>query len=247
MVVRIALSLTVLGALFLGGAYYHASSRAKILESDLFNARETATARQAALTQAGAEHDKLQKQLMALDEDLGATKTRLTAAETAKIQLGREIRELHSKLTASEAHAAELENEVTTLKDALKVVSEQSASAESVANYQATIDRLKQELADLSSAVPPVPEVQPAGLLLTTSRGRSSSVVSVGPASAFVVINYGSAHGALPRQLIMIRRGTETVATALISDVRTNYSIAQVQPESLRGALHKGDSAVIAN
>jgi hypothetical protein len=70
--------------------------------------------------------------------------------------------------------------------------------------------------------------------------------MSIGPSNAFVVINYGAVHGALPTQVISIRRGTETIATALISDVREKYSIAQVQPESLRGALHKGDSAVIA-
>jgi hypothetical protein len=43
-----------------------------------------------------------------------------------------------------------------------------------------------------------------------------------------------------------IQRGTKTLASALTTDVRQNHSIAQIQPDSLRGALHKGDSAVLA-
>jgi hypothetical protein len=44
---------------------------------------------------------------------------------------------------------------------------------------------------------------------------------------------------------LTISQGSAVVATAVISDVRTNFSVAQVQPESLRGVLQKGDSAVL--
>ena len=46
-------------------------------------------------------------------------------------------------------------------------------------------------------------------------------------------------------QRLSVSQGTEIVATVLISDVRTNFSIAQVQPDTLRGDLHKGDSALL--
>ncbi len=83
--------------------------------------------------------------------------------------------------------------------------------------------------------------------VLTTHRSRLASVVSVGPSSALVVINYGASHGALPEQRLFIRRGTETLATVHISDVRENFSIAQVRPDTLQAALHKGDSAVLTD
>ena len=42
-----------------------------------------------------------------------------------------------------------------------------------------------------------------------------------------------------------IRRGTKQLATVQISDVRENYSIAQVRPDSLRDSLQKGDLATL--
>ena len=42
-----------------------------------------------------------------------------------------------------------------------------------------------------------------------------------------------------------MQRGTDEVATVLISDVRTNFSVAQVLPDTLRGVLQKGDLAVL--
>jgi hypothetical protein len=69
--------------------------------------------------------------------------------------------------------------------------------------------------------------------------------VSVGPENAFVVLNYGSARGAQIDQRFAVRSGSDLLATVRISDVRSQFSIAQVEPDSLRGVLHKGDLAVL--
>ena len=60
-----------------------------------------------------------------------------------------------------------------------------------------------------------------------------------------MVLDFGTARGAEAGQQLSIAHGTELAALVLISDVRTNFSIAQVQPDSLHGALQKGDSAVL--
>ena len=39
--------------------------------------------------------------------------------------------------------------------------------------------------------------------------------------------------------------GSDILGTALISDVRSQFSVAQVEPDSLHGILHKGDLAIL--
>jgi hypothetical protein len=251
MVFRIALTLALIGTVLLGGAYHRAASTNRALKRELSASRDLVFSRTQSLEQATTENKRLQSDLSAMDVDLGATKTRLTAAEAAKVQLGRELRTSREKLTATESKVMELNEAVQSLQTELTAANSKATSPARLAEYQMKIESLEQALAAArsnriatqSAAKAPAAE---DGLLLSTNRARTSSVMSVGPESAFVVVNYGAAHGALPTQIMSIRRGTETIATALISDVRENFSIAQVQPESLRGALHKGDSAVIA-
>ncbi len=69
--------------------------------------------------------------------------------------------------------------------------------------------------------------------------------MSVGPENAFVVLNYGANRGAQIDQRFAIRSGPDLLATVRISDVRSQFSIAQVEPDSLRGVLHKGDLALL--
>lgn len=236
---RILAIITGLGCVLLGFLYYRSTQTSAELSLQLTSLRSTNQQHLAELNQADQEREQLKKQLLALDADLGATKIKLTESESARVQIGRE-------LTASRAELSKLAGEHARLRAESAQIQEQfnqarpSVSADEIAGYQATITRLEDQLAAMQQSS------VSTGPVLATSRARSTLVVSVGPADAFVVINYGASHGALPAQKFLIQRGTETIGTALISDVRDQYSIAQVDPQSLRGALHKGDSAVIA-
>lgn len=167
-----------------------------------------------------AETGSLRAQVVELDASLGEAKTKLTATEIRNVQLTREL---------AVARAVPI-------------------SPERIAAFQATIADLEDQLAQARLTPPVAPAVVEAprtDAILTTHRSRHASVASVGPSSAFVVLNYGAAHGALPEQQLIIQRGTDELARVLISDVRDQYSIAQVRPDTLRGALHKGDLAVL--
>ena len=76
-------------------------------------------------------------------------------------------------------------------------------------------------------------------------RAGRATILTVGPESAFVVLNFGSARGAQLGQKLAVSQGSDEVATILISDVRANFSVAQVLPDTLRGVLQKGDLAVL--
>lgn len=182
-----------------------------------------------------------QTEIDALDAALGEARTRLTVAEARQVELRRELTQTREQLAAREAALQPLQAENTRLTADLAQVNSRSTAR--VAAFERTMAELERLLAE---TVRPEPASRPVIPLLTTHRSRSAQVVSVGPSSAFVIINYGAAHGALPRQEMLIIRGTETVARVHISDVREQHSIAQVLPDSLSGVLHKGDSAVLS-
>lgn len=71
-------------------------------------------------------------------------------------------------------------------------------------------------------------------------------VVRVGPADAFVVVDFGTSHGASLGDELVLCRGTSVIARVQISDARAKFSIAQVLPAALKGQLQPGDFVLIA-
>lgn len=198
------------------------------------------TALDAALTTARQSTDALALQVDSLDTALGEARTRLTTAEARNVELIRELVQTRSQIGESENLARELaalQAAHRTLQQELATTPPAALDPEMLAAFERVMVELGQRLTSPPAAPP---------LSLTSSRARTALVVSVGPSQSFVVLNYGAEHGALPRQELLIRRGTETVAKVHISDVRPHHSIAQVQPDSLSGVLHKGDSAVLS-
>lgn len=182
-----------------------------------------------------------QTEIDALDTALGEARTRLTLAEVRQVELGRELVQTRARLAVSDATLQPLQAENTRLT--AEVAQATARSAAILAAFERTMVELERLMAE---PIRPEPTSGPILPLLTTHRSRSAQVVSVGSSSAFVVINYGAAHGALPRQEMLIMRGTDTIARVHISNVRDQHSIAQVRPDSLSGVLHKGDSAVLS-
>jgi hypothetical protein len=182
-----------------------------------------------------------QTEIDALDTALGEARTRLTVTEARHVELGRELSQARAQLVALDAAQQPLRTDNARLTTELAHANSQTAAM--LAAFERTMAELERLMAE---PVRPEPASGPVLPLLTTHRSRNAQVVSVGPSSAFIVINYGAAHGALPRQEMQILRGTESVARVHISDVREQHSIAQVLPDSLSGVLHKGDSAVLS-
>ncbi|MBP6506952.1 MAG: hypothetical protein KA257_05250 [Opitutaceae bacterium] len=239
--------LAVVGAIVSGVLYFRAHQAGQAVQRQLMQSKSQGVALESQVATLTARNTALQTQVSELDASLGEAKTKATVTAARNVQLSREITQLKSQLAGREQDAQTLQREVADLKQELVATRESAASAESVAAYQATIADLEQKLTPASTTPVSVsaPPSAPPTPVLTTNRSRNASVMSVGPSSAFVVINYGATHGALPGQLLRIQRGTEILARVLISDVRETQSIAQVQPDSLRGALHKGDLALL--
>jgi hypothetical protein len=187
-----------------------------------------------------------QKQALKLDADLTSTKTQLTATEQRAAQVTRDLADSRAALAAREQAERTLRDELTSLRQDLADTRAHAIAPAQIEAYQGTIAELERQLA-----------VSKNGAALTTAAGASTAVfssrraptsaavVSVGPENAFVVLNYGSRRGAELGQRFTLRQGADLLATVLISDVRTQFSVAQVEPDSVRGVLHKGDLALL--
>jgi len=238
------LAFTVSGSL--GALYWQSletrrdlTTRATALDGQLNASRELASSFQKQAITAGIQLDIVKTQLAStetratqLTADLTATRSDLTTARTT--------------LAAREQAERTLRDELTSLRRDLADTRAATIPAAQAEAYRSTIAELERQLATAKNGAA-LPTAAGASTAVFSSRaGRSSSmIVSVGPENAFVVLNYGSARGAQLGQRFALRSGSDLLATVVISDVRSQFSIAQVEPDSLRGVLHKGDLAIL--
>jgi len=203
---------------------------------------QDATTRNARLE---SQTDALQQKVTSLDSALGESRSKLTEREAESARLARDLAQTKAALAEREQAVRALGTELAGLKQDLDSARNSAVGPEAVAAYKNTIAELERQLARVSNgaAVPTAPGASTA--VFTSRAGRSAPVVSVGPGNSFVVLSYGSTRGARLAQTLPVNRGTDQIATVLITEVRTQFSIAQVEPGSLHGDLHKGDLALI--
>lgn len=250
----IALSGSVASALL----YVRIGNSKQALELRLADASTRAQKLDEALASANQQNGSLAARLNAADAELGTTQSKLATAESRNEQLGRELAASKADLVASKADlvatksvlglyestAKALADELGALRQDLDEARASNASPEAVAGYKNTIAELERQLAVTRNGAA-APTAAGASTAVFASRAGRATVLNVGPESAFVVLNFGSARGAQVGQKLSVSQGSDVVATVLISDVRANFSIAQVLPDTLRGVLHKGDSALL--
>ena len=232
----LAVAVTAFAALFL-------RTRGALNREQQRNAATTAELQSAhtALAEARASELAAAKRADESTAELARVRVQLTAdMDAARRDLGqtRDVLELY------ETTAKALALEVSSLREELAAARASEASPEAVAAYRTAIAELERQLRAPSRNGGGQVTEGVATTVLTNRVGRAT-VLSVGPENAFVVLNFGTLRGAALGQKLVVNQGTDVVATVLISDVRSHFSIAQVLPDSLRGILHKGDSALL--
>lgn len=237
----LALLVLALGGLTATGTLLSARAR---LQADLAESEGHRSGLRQELTTNREAQASLEERLGAARAELAETRARTSAQETAASELRRELAEARGRLAQTEQRLNEIEKESGGLREALALskLEVAQAGADELAAYQGRIVSLEEELAALREQANPVSPAVPAVVL-----PAAVPIVSVGPDSAFVVLGFGSAQGARTSQVLEIRRGTESVATVLISSVHLDHAIAQVRPDTLRAGLHKGDLATITS
>jgi septal ring factor EnvC (AmiA/AmiB activator) len=241
----------ITGAVASAALFLRIGNSKQILAAQLADAAVRAEKLQSSLAAANEQGGTLKAQLAASIAELGDTKSRL---DTAAAQLGasaarseqldRDLAQAKSFLALQEQNGRALAAEIAALRGDLDAARTSNATPEAVAAYKGTIAELERQLANARNGAA-APTVAGAATAVFSSRPGRATVLTVGPSNAFVVLNFGSARGAQIGQRLNVSQGTEVVATVLISDVRANFSIAQVEPATLRGVLQKGDSALL--
>lgn len=243
--------IAVLGSGVSAALFFRISNSKQILEQRLSDAHTRATKLDtdlaAAHEQTGslkARTGQLDAELAAIRSSLEATRVQLTAADTRARELDRDLGQTKDVLAFYEATARGLSDEVTALKRDLDDSRAAQVSPETVAGYKAAIAELERQLATAREGAA-APATVGASTAVFASRAGRATVLTVGPDNAFVVLNFGTLRGAQLGHQLSVSHGSTAVATVQISDVRANFSVAQVVPDTLRGALQKGDSAVL--
>jgi hypothetical protein len=212
------------------------------------------------LKQASRQAADISQRAVELDTQLGSAKVRTTATESKNVQLVRQLTEREQREVALMAELATLRQqaaahnpseEPAVLPTLILTASRQStppaptpaALEVDVGPYRRRIAELEDQLTRLLTRTlaetlpePAAPGPEPAS--------APHQVVRVGPAAAFVVLDYGETHGARPQAIIRLQRGTSELAQVQISDVRPRFSLAQVLPGTLKGQLQTGDLVV---
>ncbi len=224
--VRIYAAFTSLAALGLAIGLWREQAGNRELSTQVTRlARQNAELRYA-LKQASLQAVDVGQRAVELDSQLGSAKARTTATETKNVRLTHELTDREQREVALMAELAALRQKRPLAGD--------DASRLRVAELETQlIQMLTRALAE------PVVEV-PA---LESPPGQHQ-VVRIGPADAFVVLDYGATHGARPQAIIRLQRGTSELAQVQISDVRPRFSLAQVLPGTLKGQLQTGDLVV---
>jgi hypothetical protein len=237
-------AIALIGSVVSAGLYFRIGDSKRILASRLADTTVRATKLEADLAAANEQAGVLKTKATTLEFELDSTKTRLAASDARATQLADDFAQAKTVLNVYEQTARALADEVTALRTDLSEARASNASPDAVEGYKNTIAELERQLANARDGAA-MPTAAGAANAVFASRPGRATVLTVGPENAFVVLNFGAVRGAQVGQKLTVSQGTDVVATVLISDVRNNFSIAHVLPDSLRGVLHKGDSAVL--
>lgn len=231
--------------------FFKIGNSKQILELRLADSEARSAKLDSALARANEQNGALTGKIGMLDTSLAETQAKLAETNGRVAQLDRELadskRDLGDTrrvLTVYEDTTRALGEEVAALREDLEESRASNASPASVLAYKNTIAELERQLATARNGAA-LTSTTGAATAVFASRAGRATVLNVGPQNSFVVLNFGSARGAALGQKLNVSQGTTIVAVVLISDVRANFSIAQVLPDTLRGVLQKGDSAVL--
>lgn len=257
----------ILAMLALAGIALHfrstaveADTRARSLARELAESRFEAKRARDRVAQLEAEAARL-------DSELGSAKTRTTATETRTGELSRELDAVRTTLTERQQREIALLSEIEALRQQARAAPASSPASpastaaaqapsparEEQAAYARRIAALEAQLTDLLTRALETPTNEEASLSApVTSQTPAAAtlthqVVRVGAKDAFVVIDFGTDHGAEAGASLTLARGTSEVARVQISDVRPRFSIAQVLPGTQKRQLQTGDIVLLAH
>jgi hypothetical protein len=175
-----------------------------------------------------------------LDSKLGEAKLRQTATDLKAEELIRRLSTGDEQLNKREQRIDGLLKEIEHLKE----VAAQPSTGDTTSSPpdRAVVERIKQledQVLDLLSRA----LQEPSTPVAAASAGWR--VLRVGSAGTFVITDFGVNSGATVDRRLVVARGTKVLARVQISNVREDFSIAQVLPGTAKAQLQPGDFVLL--
>ncbi len=166
-----------------------------------------------------------------LDSQLGDAKSRQTTTELKADELARELGTREQRITGL---LAEIEN----LRQS-RPASSATVSPEELERTRTRITKLEEQLVALLTRALTEP-------VAAAAEPRSGwRVLRVGPRDSFVITDYGVEAGAATGQTLVVARGTKALARVQITDVRGDFSVAQLLTAAAKAQLQTGDFVLL--
>lgn len=247
--------LAILGSAASGFFWWQIGETKTKLQADLAAEQSKATTLQTNLTQTTATLEQKQAQLAETDAALGDAKRGLTAAEARNVQIAREVDTLKKTIATKEEHERKLNTDLDALRRELVQtrLAAQVGSPEELEKAKQTIASLEARITQLQAS----PAAGGSGVSGTgadaaaqaapSARAAAARVAQVGTRNAFVVLDLGVADGIKTGNKFIITRDGDTIAEAIVSEVKDTFAIAQVLPSSIKSTLKAGDTASYQN
>lgn len=181
--------------------------------------------------QAGDTAAEYRQAAHSLDSQLGAAKSRQTATELKAEELARELGTREQRIAALLAEIEGLRQGRTSAATTVATGEDRQA--------RARIAELEGQLVALLTRALAEPAPASAGVK------TGWRVLRVGPRDSFVITDYGVEAGAAAGQVLVVARGTKALARVQITDVRGDFSVAQVLTASAKAQLQTGDFVLL--
>jgi chromosome segregation ATPase len=238
--------LAILGALAAGALWYLIKGQKETLTSERDGLRVEKASLEATRTDLTNQVNDLTGRNSALNSELGESKTRNTSLEARVNQLNRDVAQARANTESAQTDARKATEEAANLRrQVIELMANlEGTKASEEANRLALQERIKELETKLTNPYASSGNAEGEKTPLITT-----SVASVGPRSAFVVLNAGTEQGLRNQMRIAVSRGGEIVAQAVITEVRGNLAVAEIIPNTLSksNAPRSGDEVFTVN
>jgi hypothetical protein len=231
------------------------------LQQEIVQSAKLSTELQSKISDSDGKMETIKGLLADQEAKLKENQSKLSTTDTLNSQQTRDLTQLSAEGKAQAAmiqvHMAEINQmkpEVAQLK-----VNAAVATPEIIEAITLTTKELKAKITELeASAIKSTEKVKlaaDANKSMTVTTGASSSlinasstrfdVVNIGKRDAFVVIRTGSSQDIQVGQRFIICKDDAVIAEAIVSSIKADFTVAQIVPQSIKGTLPKGCTAIV--
>lgn len=246
--------LAILGAIAAAVMFFIIGNTKDELARDLEDTQTRLQKSQSNLSAAENERQKLQEQAAALETQAQEAQAQASSLQNQLTRVRQELAQATQIIGTREEEAQSLQTEAARIRrellDERNRVAElqQNLEGQDPEGTQASVRELERKLLETERRLLDLSRVdegqgaQQQEQMEETRQALRGEVTEVGPDSAFVLINLGSAAGVRQDSPVMIRRGTRYIARANITEVHDDVSVARVAPGA--SPIRAGDVAI---